>query len=642
MNIHISILLLAALLLLAAPAAALCLSAAQLNGLCTACAAGQQLSFGFCLAPMAGCISQLSNGLCTQCGAGYALKGYACSEGASSAAPSSNLDLYTENGPDKRYELLDYFLKQKYAASLRDKISDVAQLITQATTYGYIYALTYYNPFANTTLYRAEALVDYFYNITEFSFGPAPASPTSLLWFLNRQTVVGNLPLLAPALLNKVQQLSTNDYRLFFLDFTGRINVLDVQRAVNLSSAVRTFTSLTQLYYVINQDTVLNYVFSEFPTLQMHQNYTASTYSLLDGYDNSIDYFKFIFDNQIVITIQVNGLAFSVYSYDQPNSAVAVSTSQLGGFLPLLALTDALYLSVYSALLLKYPFLQHKNVQEVRYQLVAGTNFLITLNAQPFSSDSYLALVFQPLNGPPSFTSLLKNGVDITSTLISQPAAAYNYEADANFKALYTYFKQAISGALGGLLPIHQVFPSNNANGTTNYQVIYNVAESCQLQFSPTLANPYLILSYTAMGISLPTVTNASAQSGGNDVTRNAILSFLTQEKPTLFSSFLVISQSEASAGVYNVDLLTQYGTYFARVVNSGLFYLSSISMTSSNLCSDLSASEFTANTAVSALNGYLQANYPLNPYTLQLVQGFMSGPNINYRFVYSQHNNRY
>ena len=86
------------------------------------------------------------------------------------------------------------------------------------------------------------------------------------------------------------------------------------------------------------------------------------------------------------------------------------------------------------------------------------------------------------------------------------------------------------------------------------------------------------------MGISVPTATSASAQSGGNDITRNSILSFLTQNKPRLFSSFLVISQSQVSTGVFNVDLLTQYGTYFARVVNSGLLYLSSISMTSNNL----------------------------------------------------------
>jgi hypothetical protein len=524
MNIHISILV---LLLAAVPAYSVCQSVGQLNGLCTACAAGQTLSFGFCLTPIPACTLQISNSLCTQCAVGYTLNGYACSLGTSSSAPSSNLDLYSDNGPDKRYELLDYYLKQKYNSYLRDKISDIGQLVTQATTYGYIYALTYYNPFANTPNCRAEAVVDYFYNITEYSFTP-PSSPSPSLWFLNRQAVVSNLPALAPALLNKVQQLSPNDYRLFYLDFAGNIEVLDVQRTANLTSTFRTFTTLTQLFYVINQDTVINYVFCQFPTLQMHLNYTASTYSLLDGSGNSIDYFKFIFDNQIVITVQVNGLAFSVYTYNEPDTAVAASTAQLGGFLPLLTLTDPLYLSLYAAIIANYPFLQYKNVQEVRYQVVAGTNYLITLNTQPFSTDQYLVAAYQPLSGPPLFNSILKNGIDITSTLMSRPTAPYNYEADSNFKALYTYFKQAISGSLGGLLPIYQVVCTPFANGTTAYQVIYSVAESCQLQYSPSLPNPYLILSYSAMGVAISTATTAYAQSGGNDVTRNAILQFLT------------------------------------------------------------------------------------------------------------------
>lgn len=145
------------------------------------------------------------------------------------------------------------------------------------------------------------------------------------------------------------------------------------------------------------------------------------------------------------------------------------------------------------------------------------------------------------------------------------------------------------------------------------------------------------------MGISISTVTSGYAQSGGNDVTRNSILQFLTAEKPSLFSSFLVINQAQITTGVYKIDLLTQYGTYFARVVNNGLLYLSSISATSSSLCSDLSPSEFTANTAVSSINSSIVASYPsLNGYTLQLVQGFMSGPYINYRFLYSQAANRY
>lgn len=267
MNIHISILLIPTLLLLPHLSAALCLASSQLNGLCTACPSGQTLSAGFCIGAMAGCTSQLSNSLCSQCGVGYTLNGYSCSLGNSnSASASSNLDLFTDDGPDKRYELLDYYFKQKYYPNLKDKISDITQLATLPTTYGYIYALTYYNPYANTPPYRAEAVVDYFYNITEYSFGIVTGNTntnlSTLLWFLNRKVVVGNLPLLAPSLLNKVQQLSSNDYRLFFLDFSGRIEVMDVQRTPNPSSPLLTFTTLTQLYYAINQDTVINYVFS--------------------------------------------------------------------------------------------------------------------------------------------------------------------------------------------------------------------------------------------------------------------------------------------------------------------------------------------------------------------------------------------
>lgn len=270
MNIHISILLPLLILALTHPSKALCQTTSQLNGLCTACPNGQFLSAGFCLTPITGCLTQISNSLCSQCKTGFTLNGYVCTPGASAVpSASSNLDLYTDDGPDKRYELLDYYFKQKYSTVLRDKISDIGQLITLPTTYGYIYAITYYNPFANASLYRAEALVDYSYNITEYSFAP-PGNLTSLLWFIARKVTVSNLGILASALLNKVQQFTSNDYRLFFLDFTGRIEVVDVQRTTNLTSPYRTFTTLTQLYYEINQDTVINYVFSEFPTLQMH------------------------------------------------------------------------------------------------------------------------------------------------------------------------------------------------------------------------------------------------------------------------------------------------------------------------------------------------------------------------------------
>jgi hypothetical protein len=191
---------------------------------------------------------------------------------------------------------------------------------------------------------------------------------------------------------------------------------------------------------------VINYVFSEFPNLQLYDTYTASYYTLYDIYDNSIDYFKFIFDNQVVVIIQVNGLSFSVESYQEPDSIAAATNASAilnlpGGYLPFLTLTDPLYLSVYNYLLSKYAYLAYKNVQEVRYQLVAGTNFMITFHSQPFSDDLFVALAYQPLhNGQPVINSLYKNGMEITNVIMSIPLGAYNYEADAKFKSLYTYF----------------------------------------------------------------------------------------------------------------------------------------------------------------------------------------------------------
>ncbi len=149
---------------------------------------------------------------------------------------------------DYRYELLDYYLKQKYATQLRDKISDISLLVTLPTTYGTIYALTYYNPSASAQVFRAEAIVDYTYNITEYSFGTAGSDTSSLIWYLSRRVVYSTFPRLQPSILNKVQQLNSNDYRLFFLDFKGKIDVLDVQKAPGQSNSV-VFTTLTQLYY---------------------------------------------------------------------------------------------------------------------------------------------------------------------------------------------------------------------------------------------------------------------------------------------------------------------------------------------------------------------------------------------------------
>ena len=84
-------------------------------------------------------------------------------------------------------------------------------------------------------------------------------------------------------MLNKVQQMSSNDYRLFFINFSGAILVVDVQRVTNTSSPNLSFLSLTELFYQINQGTVINYVFSLFPKLQLNSNYTVNYYTIFDG-----------------------------------------------------------------------------------------------------------------------------------------------------------------------------------------------------------------------------------------------------------------------------------------------------------------------------------------------------------------------
>lgn len=173
-------------------------------------------------------------------------------------------------------------------------------------------------------------------------------------------------------------------------------------------------------------------MFSEFPYLQNYQNYTASYYTLVDSNNISTDYFKFIFDNQVVVVIAVCGLNFSLFSYQEPDSISTDPAATLnipGGYLPLLTLTDPIYLSAYSFLVSNYPFLIYKNVEDVRYQLVAGTKYLITFNSQPFSTDIHVAVIFQPLGvgSQPVISSIYKNGIDITNTIMSTPPGGYNY-----------------------------------------------------------------------------------------------------------------------------------------------------------------------------------------------------------------------
>ena len=58
-------------------------------------------------------------------------------------------------------------MKGKYSSKLWDKISNVSMLFELKTTYGFVYVLTYTNPYSNGGLiYRIEGLVDYFNVIT--------------------------------------------------------------------------------------------------------------------------------------------------------------------------------------------------------------------------------------------------------------------------------------------------------------------------------------------------------------------------------------------------------------------------------------------------------------------------------------------
>ena len=109
------------------------------------------------------------------------------------------------------------------------------------TTYGFVFVLTYMNPHVTGgSAYRAEGLVDYFFNIIEYKFELVAEADLnngeSLLWGLERVAVVESIPTLNEATLNEVQQLDSNDYRLFYISFNGNIYVKDIQRVTNPSS----------------------------------------------------------------------------------------------------------------------------------------------------------------------------------------------------------------------------------------------------------------------------------------------------------------------------------------------------------------------------------------------------------------------
>ena len=65
---------------------------------------------------------------------------------------------------------------------------------------------------------------------------------------------------------------------------------------------------------------------------------------------------KNIFDNQIIVIVQISGLTFSLYSYEEPDPSAPAQPNPVGGYLPLLKLTDPIYLKALSALTKKYTF----------------------------------------------------------------------------------------------------------------------------------------------------------------------------------------------------------------------------------------------------------------------------------------------
>lgn len=198
MEYSISICLLAFVLLLTPTAKAACLSTTQLEGLCSACKAGQTLLSGYCVTPMPGCQTQISQNMCGTCRTGYLLVNYGClavgsdpSVGAGAGNVQSYLQIYSDSAPDFRYELLDLYFKSKYATQLVDKVSNLSQLVELKTTYGSLYSLTYTNPYSNVPAsFKAEALVDYFNNITEYAFVPASNVDYVPLWFIDRRVMV--------------------------------------------------------------------------------------------------------------------------------------------------------------------------------------------------------------------------------------------------------------------------------------------------------------------------------------------------------------------------------------------------------------------------------------------------------------------
>jgi len=91
----------------------------------------------------------------------------------------------------------------------------------------------------------------------------------------------------------------------------------------------------------------------------------------MDNIGNFNDYYKFIFDTQIIVIIEVKDLYLNLYSYEEPDNLInlinqpktnTTAPSLPGGYLPFLNLNDALYLKVYRYLIAQYPILATKNI----------------------------------------------------------------------------------------------------------------------------------------------------------------------------------------------------------------------------------------------------------------------------------------
>jgi hypothetical protein len=73
--------------------------------------------------------------------------------------------------------------------------------------------------------------------------------------------------------------------------------------------------------------------------------------------------------------------------------------------------------------MLSYPALLTKNIESVRSQVVAGTNFMLMLNNLPFSKDQYIAIVSVSLGTTSaSILNLYRNGIDVKQAKLPTPS----------------------------------------------------------------------------------------------------------------------------------------------------------------------------------------------------------------------------